>query len=223
MTSFRDHPHFWLASESFDDAPEKQEEELGEGTIPPISKDFKSPWTGKKIDKLVQWLQAKPENIDLNARHFAVLDNGARDDPPTMVVCRVGDQFGDGDKVFMMLLNPEDAANHLRGADADVWVECDLRGEDTTDIEYDSDDALNAPLQGMAIVEGVEATAGAGSASVVHRCQFRKVGWHWKIIKEESTWTLECLGPELSSVRDLMSLSVDTFDTHFRVLKPARF
>jgi hypothetical protein len=61
-------PTLWLATDSYDDAPQKQYD-YGNGTIPPIPEEFKSPWIGRRIDDLVKWLKVKPEDADVNDRH----------------------------------------------------------------------------------------------------------------------------------------------------------
>ena len=70
---------------------QKKQYDSNDGTKPPISKSFESPWIGKPAKELVEWLKGKPDDTDLNERKFAILDKGERDDPPTIVVCRIED------------------------------------------------------------------------------------------------------------------------------------
>ena len=103
--------------------------------------DFKSPWIGQKLDALVQWLQAKPEDTDLNDHHFAVLDKGAKDDPPTVVICRIGDLDLKGDKVFLIRKGSVTAVDWLVGAPSDAWDELTRQGKKNAEIEYDDNGA----------------------------------------------------------------------------------
>ena len=127
-----------LVNDSYDRLPKKQHN-VNEGTIPPIPKDFASPWVGQIMHELVGWLKAKPTDIDLNHRHFAVLDAGARDDPPTVVVCRWGDMHGSGEKLFMLRKPAMKAVEHLLGAPADVWDET-IRIHGGAEIRYDGNE-----------------------------------------------------------------------------------
>lgn len=132
--------YFWLACDRYDDLPEKQHG-AGKGTKTPIPKDFKSPWVGRGLDELVKWLQTKPESADINERFFAVLDKGARDDPPTIVICRIGDLDRKGDKVFKFRYEPLEGAEYMVGAPPDFWDENERNGVHIAEIEYDEDEA----------------------------------------------------------------------------------
>lgn len=133
-------PAFWLATDKYDDAPKKQSRDPNDGTKPPIRKDFKSPWIERKLDEMVEWLKGMPEDIDLNAHYFGALDNGAKRDPPTIVVCRIGDVELKGDKLFLLRKDSIKAVEHLVGAQSDAWDELTRHGEKNAEIEY-SDNA----------------------------------------------------------------------------------
>ena len=130
-------PSFWLATDNYEDAPKKKPYWRSEGTIPPIPKDFTSPWIGRNIRELVQWLKDEPEETDLNGRHFAVLDKGARDESPTVVCCRFGDLHAQGDKLYLVRESSVGAVEHLVGAASDTWDEVTRRGKRNAEIEYD--------------------------------------------------------------------------------------
>lgn len=127
-------PAFWLASKDYD-APKKHDGPK-EGMTPPIPVDFASPWIGRPMKDLVEWLKAKPEDDNLNDRHFAVLDTGARDDPPTLVVCRFGNLRGEGDDVYTLRKGPSTAVDHLVGCPSDGWDEY-VRYHGNAEIRYD--------------------------------------------------------------------------------------
>ena len=127
-------------TDRYEDVPKKQHGTVNDGTRPPIPEDFQSPWIGKPLDELTKWLKNKPSETDLNDRHFAVLDKGARADPPTIVVCRIGHLHAEGDKLFMLRFDGIRAVAHLGGASEDVWDQMVL-DKGNAEIEYDDDDA----------------------------------------------------------------------------------
>lgn len=97
-------------------------------------------WVGRKLDELVQWLKAKPEEIDVNCHHFAVLDKGATDNPPTVVVCRIGDLELKGDKLFLLRFERIRAVEHPLGAPSDAWDELTRCGR-SAEVDYGDNDA----------------------------------------------------------------------------------
>jgi hypothetical protein len=133
-------PSLWLVTGNYEDAPEKQPGTRNDGTRPPIPENFESPWIRKQLDELAKWLKAKPSETDLNDRHFAVLDKGAKANPPTIVVCRIDDHNAEGDKLFLLRKGRIEAVEHLIGAPPDVWDEW-VRYKGNAEIEYDDDDA----------------------------------------------------------------------------------
>jgi hypothetical protein len=114
----------------------KKQYNHNEGTRPPIPKSFQSPWVGKPMNELVEWLNTKPDDTDLNDCYFAILDKGARDDPPTVVVCWIDTEHH---KLFLERQGVGDAASHLIGAPKDSWTEFARYGG-TAEIRYDDDD-----------------------------------------------------------------------------------
>ena len=127
-------------TDNYEDAPKKHPSIANEGTRPPIPDNFESPWIGKQLDELTTWLKAKPSETDLNDRHFAVLDRGARANPPTIVICRVGDRHREGDKLFMLRLSGIRAVELMCGAPPDAWDQM-VEDKGNAEIEYDDDDA----------------------------------------------------------------------------------
>jgi len=130
---------YWLATEDYSDAPKKKSSNVHDCTKPPIPKDYRSPWIGGKIDDIIQWLQAKPDDTGFNPRFFAVLDNGSKDDSPTVVVCRIGNMDSQGDKVFAFRYERVRAVEHLTGAPQDVWDELTRYGHGDAEINYGDD------------------------------------------------------------------------------------
>ena len=67
-------PDFWLATGRYTDAPEKAHRKVNLETEPPIAENWKSPSTGRRVEDASEWLQEKPESVDLDSHHFAILD-----------------------------------------------------------------------------------------------------------------------------------------------------
>ena len=67
-----------------------------------------------------------------------MLDKGARDNPPTIVVCRLGDLHAEGDKLFLLREEALAATEHLKGAPADTWDEL-VRYKGNAEIQCDDD------------------------------------------------------------------------------------
>jgi hypothetical protein len=130
---------YWLATDDYSDAPRKSPSNVNDGTEPPISKDFVSPWIDCKMEDIIRWLQAKPEDAGFNSRFFAVLDAGSKDDPATVVVCRIGDAEGEGDKMFSFRFPRVRAVEHLAGAPQDMWDELTRYGHGDAEIRYGHD------------------------------------------------------------------------------------
>lgn len=90
-----------------------------------------------EFDELVLWLKAKPDDVDINAHHSAILDKGAKSGKPIIVICRIGGIEFKDDKIYMLRKEVIDATNHLIGAPSDAWVEQTDDGSRNAKIEYD--------------------------------------------------------------------------------------
>lgn len=88
---------------------------------------------------MVEWLECKPDDIDLNERYFAVLDKGARDDPPTIVICRIGDLHTEQFELILMRKPVIEAIDQLIGAAPVTWREYARQGG-KAEIKYDDDE-----------------------------------------------------------------------------------
>ena len=81
----------WLvATDSYEDAPKKQERKHNLGQEPPIGANWKSPFVRCKVEQVAKWLQDKPEVVDLDNNHFVVLDAKATDN--SVIICKIGDK-----------------------------------------------------------------------------------------------------------------------------------
>jgi hypothetical protein len=89
---------FWVATTSYDDmpAPSQRHKPDEEGTEPPLSEDWSSPWLGMTVEDCAKWLQEMPtyegEGYYLPTRvrreHFVVMNEFSKEDD-MMLVCRV--------------------------------------------------------------------------------------------------------------------------------------
>lgn len=128
---------YWLATEDHTDVPKSKPRKIENSpncTDVPISEDYRSPWIGQRLDSIIQWLKGLPDDTGVNPRFFAVLDLGAKDDPPTIVICRIGDQDGEGDKVFSFRYNRTRAVEQLIGSPQDVWDDLTRYGHGDAEI-----------------------------------------------------------------------------------------
>lgn len=70
---------------------------------------------------MAAWLRNKPYKVDLDGRFFAVLDKkaggGEDGDGHMVVLCRIGDKEGQGDKVHCMLWSAKESLLTLSGLD----------------------------------------------------------------------------------------------------------
>jgi hypothetical protein len=113
---------FWLARSDYNQAPKKEKGKAHEGDAPPIDKDYSSPFLGKKVEDAAEWLRNKPETIDLDAHHFAILDRTAQDGK--IVICRIGGRkLDDQNDLDYMRFDALEGAQLLRGATANTWEE----------------------------------------------------------------------------------------------------
>ncbi|KAF2113500.1 hypothetical protein BDV96DRAFT_661639 [Lophiotrema nucula] len=113
---------FWLAKENYDDAPKRETGKAHEGDAPPISRDYTSPFIGKKVEDVADWLRNKPDSTDLDLHHFAILDKTAQDGK--IVICRIGGpKLKDQSDLDFMRLSALDGTQFLRGISAGMWEE----------------------------------------------------------------------------------------------------
>ena len=93
-------PQLWLATHCFGDAPQKPRDKrnVNLGTEGPVSETFRSPLIGKKVEDVANWLKKKPDTVDLDPRHFVILDKGAAEN--TIIVCRLGNAEHKGDALY---------------------------------------------------------------------------------------------------------------------------
>lgn len=86
---------------------------------------------GKKVEEVAKWLQEKPDDVDLDSHHFAILDRRTEKDG-TIVICRIGNKDLEGDQLDYTRLEANSASLHLDGMEYGTWEELSA----TTEIEY---------------------------------------------------------------------------------------
>lgn len=101
---------------------------------PPILDSFRSPFLGWTVQNVADWLRNKPETVDLDPRHLAILDRKAKD--RTIVVCKIGDKALEGDRLDYLRRDASDAACFLLGIDYADWEFRSADGKNSARIEY---------------------------------------------------------------------------------------
>jgi hypothetical protein len=81
------------------------------GTEPPIPESYESPWLGKTVEECARWLQAAPDDIASNKKHFAAMNEFSKEDD-TVLLCRINTDNG-GFKVDYFPITTEHVAMYL--------------------------------------------------------------------------------------------------------------
>jgi len=85
-------------------APQRKPEGGGqEATETPLPSSFKPAFVGKTATEVATWLKNKPDKVDLEGKFFGILDQEAAGKENKVVLCRIGDKEGQGDKVQCVL------------------------------------------------------------------------------------------------------------------------
>ena len=85
-------------------APQRKLEGGGqEATETPLPSSFKPAFVGKTATEVATWLKNKPDKVDLEGKFFGILDQEAAGKENKVVLCRIGDKEGQGDKVQCVL------------------------------------------------------------------------------------------------------------------------
>lgn len=117
-----DRRYFWLATKQYDDAPQKNPDHGSQGTKPPVAESFISPFVGESVENAAQFLKEAPDTVDLERCFFAILDDRTEKDG-SVVMCRVGDMEGKGDKVECIRVVAKHSALYLAGMESGTWEE----------------------------------------------------------------------------------------------------
>lgn len=91
--------------------------------------------SSKSVEDAADWLKEKPDSVDLDTHHFAILDqrtgsNGA------IVICKIGEMNLKGDKLDYLRFDAAEAALHLGRMEYGTWEGSIPDGTKTAKIEY---------------------------------------------------------------------------------------
>ncbi|KAF2202270.1 hypothetical protein GQ43DRAFT_430919 [Delitschia confertaspora ATCC 74209] len=79
--------NLWLATDSYTDIPKlRDDNEIAEGTKPPIPDNFASPFAGKSVEECAKWLQHIPGDSAVNKEYFTVINEFSKEDDTVLVV-----------------------------------------------------------------------------------------------------------------------------------------
>ena len=98
--------------------------------------NFSSPFIGKTVEDAAEWLKNKPDTVDLDPHHFAVLDQGSKGKKKTIVVCKIGDRSLSGDELDYLRHDATFAATFVVGIDAGEWENWSADRENSAEIDY---------------------------------------------------------------------------------------
>jgi hypothetical protein len=111
---------FLLAPISYDDLPKHESGKLHQGDEPPISSDYKTPWSSKKVEDAAEWMRNIPAEKDIDHNFFAILDKSAADGK--IVICRIGGRnLRDLSSLDWLRFPAEDGALKLRVTEPGDW------------------------------------------------------------------------------------------------------
>lgn len=115
---------WYLATLDYREAPQRKPDGTGQiGTLTPIGPSFTSPFTGKSLEDVAQWLRGKPPNVDIEDRYFGVLDKQA-EKSSKIAICRLNDPNFEKEVAWCILRNADDSTLFLAGLDSDLdWNE----------------------------------------------------------------------------------------------------
>lgn len=115
--------YFWLATKNYDDAPQRNPDHGSDGTKAPVDESFTSPWVGESVEAAAEFLSKAPDSVDVERRFFAVLDERTETDG-SVVMCRIGDMEGQGDKVECIRVLAKNSSLYLAGMEYGTWEDC---------------------------------------------------------------------------------------------------
>lgn len=84
-------------------------------TSVPIDRSFKSPFVGQSVGSVAEWLRGASEDVGLERKFFAVLDEKVEASEPSVALCRIGDGDGKVGEVRCILWNAKASSLMLAG------------------------------------------------------------------------------------------------------------
>ncbi|KAL9013260.1 MAG: hypothetical protein Q9173_002045 [Seirophora scorigena] len=115
---------WYLATLDYRAAPQRKPDGTGQtGTSTPIDPSFSSPFVGKRLEDVAQWLKGKPQSVDLDERYFGVLDKQA-EKSGKIAICRLNDPEVEREVAWCILRAADYSTLFLAGLDSDLdWNE----------------------------------------------------------------------------------------------------
>ena len=114
---------WYLASLDYATAPRWRPDGTGEsGTKTPIDPSFSSPFVGKGLEDIAQWLKGKPKSVVVDDRYFGVLDKQT-EKSGKIAICRLNDAKEE-EVASCILWKADESTLFLAGLDSDLdWEE----------------------------------------------------------------------------------------------------
>ncbi|KAL8922959.1 MAG: hypothetical protein Q9172_003337 [Xanthocarpia lactea] len=110
---------YLVATLDYRAAPQRDEERKGPGTQAPIDPSSPSPFVGKSLEDVAQWLRGKPQSVDVDARFFGVLDKQTAKSGK-VAVCRLNDPKVEEETAWCILKTAEESTLYLGGLDSNL-------------------------------------------------------------------------------------------------------
>ena len=123
-----------MATLDYRAAPQRHGERKGPGTQAPIDPSSSSPFVGKSLEDVAQWLRGKPQSVDVDARFFGVLDKQTANSGK-VAVCRLNDPKVEEEAAWCILKPAEESTLYLGGLDSNLdWNEDVMYGKYTLEL-----------------------------------------------------------------------------------------
>ncbi|KAL8916911.1 MAG: hypothetical protein Q9208_008275 [Pyrenodesmia sp. 3 TL-2023] len=115
---------WYLATLDYRDAPHKEADGTHTlGTPTPVDPSFSSPFAGKNLEDVAQWLRGKPQTVNVDDRFFGVLDKQVAESGK-IPICRLNDPKVEKEVAWCILRDADYSTLYLAGLDSDVdWQE----------------------------------------------------------------------------------------------------
>lgn len=119
---------FWLATDSWTDAPRITRDEEGNtffsnGTQPPITSSYSLPFKGKTTEQCAEFIKQAPEEYCVDWHHFAVLGEDYKK-RRLVTLWRIGDGELKGERLTSLPATVAKSTLFLSGLESRIWDEC---------------------------------------------------------------------------------------------------
>ena len=125
---------WYLATADYAAAPRFSDDPIDKKwTRRPINRSYHSPFIGRSLKDVVQWIKRKPKDVKLDSHHFGLLDKQSGQSGK-VVLCKIGDKYLKGNKVTCLLWDVRTSTLTLGGLNFGDWEEWLSAGEYIPDI-----------------------------------------------------------------------------------------